>query len=1105
MKSSDKTQPDRGTRKKKASVHITRVRQGEASRIPKASARGSGEAALRSSEEKFRRLFETAQDGIILLDAQTGDITDTNPYIEKLLGYSHQELTGKKLWEIGPFKDTFTSHDAFRKLQRKGYIRYEDLPLETKDGNRCEVEFVSNVYRVGNQKVIQCDVRDITERARIGHLLQENEVRYRSSFENMLDGFAYCQMLYRRGQPQDFLYLAVNPAFEKLMGLKNVVGRKVTEVIPGIKESDPALFEIYGRVALTGRPEKIVMYVESLGNWFSMSVCSTQKEYFTVVFENITERVRAELSLQESERRFRDMLENMQLIAVLLDQEGRVIFCNEFFLQVTGYTSDEVLGCDWFTQFLPEIRLDVKDAFLLSLQHGEIAAHFENPIRTKNGEQRFIRFSNTILCDPQGKVIGATSIGEDITEGKRAEARLHKLNRTYALLSDVNQTIVRVREPQALFDVACRIAVEKGGFLMAWIGLLDRQTKRVKPVAHAGATDDDLEKVNITLDDTEHGRGPIATALRAGEHVVVNDIEGDPRMIPWRADALQLGYRTFAAFPFIVAGEVRGTLNLYTPEPDVFDDDELKLLDEMAADIAFALEFTEEDDRRRQAELLLRESEERFQNLARISPVGIFRTDPNGATSYVNPKWRAISGLSFDRALGDGWLDAVHPDDKEDLSKDWQESIQLKQASFSDYRFVRPDGTVAWVMGQAVPEMNSENQVIGYVGTITDITERKRAEAALQASERQLSLIYKSISDILYYLVVEPDDRFRFISVNSAFLIATGLREDQIVGKLVQEVIPEPAHALVLGNYKEAIRTKKAVGWEEVSVYPAGKKYGEVSVTPILDANGNCTHLIGTVHDITYRKHAEEEIRKLNAELEQRVKERTARLTAANKDLESFSYSVSHDLRAPLRAINGFASIISRRHRAELDEEGQHYVDNIVQASERMGYLIDDLLTYSRLGREGIRHVHVSLASLMIEIRKNMRSRLEEIHGTIEIAEGLPSVIGDQTLLNQTFTNLLENAITFHKPDLPPKVAVTWQIEDDQVIVQVSDNGIGIPAEYHGKIFIMFQRLHSEDEYPGTGIGLANVKKSVELLGGSVWVESKVGEGSTFFVRMPKE
>ena len=139
--------------------------------------------------------------------------------------------------------------------------------------------------------------------------------------------------------------------------------------------------------------------------------------------------------------------------------------------------------------------------------------------------------------------------------------------------------------------------------------------------------------------------------------------------------------------------------------------------------------------------------------------------------------------------------------------------------------------------------------------------------------------------------------------------------------------------------------------------------------------------------------------------------ERTAQLEAANKELESFSYSVSHDLRAPLRAISGFSEIIARRHRANLNEEGQHYVDNIVQASEHMGHLIDDLLTYARLGRTGVRHEPVSLAGLVDEISRNMQAHLDEIHGALTIAENLPTVTGDQTLLSQVFTNLLENAI----------------------------------------------------------------------------------------------
>ena len=450
MKSSDKTLSDQRAEQKKPSVHTTRVRQGGAFPIPKASARGSGGAALRSSEEKFRRLFETAQDGILLLDAQTGDITDTNPYIEKLLGYSHRELAGKKLWEIGPFKDAFASREAFRELQRKGYIRYEDLSLETRDGNRCEVEFVSNVYQVRNQKVIQCNVRDITERAHIGHVLQESEVRYRSLFENMLAGFAYCQMLYQRGQPQDFLYLAVNPAFEKLTGLKNVIGKKVTEVIPGIKESDPALFEIYSRVALTGQPEKFEMYVKSLGIWFSISVHSTQKGYFTAVFDNITGRVRAEeAALREDEERYRRIFENITIGLYRTTPEGRILLANPTLIRMLGYDTFEDLAHRDLEKsgFEPQYR---RDEFRQQVEtKGEIRG-LEAAWKKKDGTTIFVRESATAFRNDDGKVLYYEGTVEDVTERQRVEASLQRsqqetahVNRLLLALSQASETVQR--------------------------------------------------------------------------------------------------------------------------------------------------------------------------------------------------------------------------------------------------------------------------------------------------------------------------------------------------------------------------------------------------------------------------------------------------------------------------------------------------------------------------------------------------------------------------------------------------------------------------------------------------------------------------------------
>jgi light-regulated signal transduction histidine kinase (bacteriophytochrome) len=278
------------------------------------------------------------------------------------------------------------------------------------------------------------------------------------------------------------------------------------------------------------------------------------------------------------------------------------------------------------------------------------------------------------------------------------------------------------------------------------------------------------------------------------------------------------------------------------------------------------------------------------------------------------------------------------------------------------------------------------------------------------------------------------------------------------------------------------------------------------------------TYMVGACTDVTEVRQAERLMGQLNGELEARVRERTAELEQrtselerrtrelehANARLESFSYSVSHDLRAPLRAVSGFAEILSRRHREELGAKAAHFLDNIVQAAAQMGRLIDDLLAYSSLGRGALSLKPLALAEVMSRCAANVDARVKESGGVLTIAPDLPVVRGDYTLLVQTFTNLLENALTYVRPGEAPVVAVTWKDDAGFVVVRVSDNGIGISAEYFEKIFNVFQRLHTADTYPGTGVGLAVVKRALELQEGAVWVESVPGGGSTFHVRIPK-
>ena len=278
--------------------------------------------------------------------------------------------------------------------------------------------------------------------------------------------------------------------------------------------------------------------------------------------------------------------------------------------------------------------------------------------------------------------------------------------------------------------------------------------------------------------------------------------------------------------------------------------------------------------------------------------------------------------------------------------------------------------------------------------------------------------------------------------------------------------------------------------------------YCEWYNSALMDEQGELISIFSLALDITERKTAEEALRALNAELEQRVAERTAQLEAKNKELETFAYSVSHDLKAPLRGIDGYGRLLQEDYTAVLDEEGQSFLRNIRQATQQMGQLIDDLLIYSRLERQDVRLIPINLAALVNSLLAEQEAAIAARRVKISQIDLDTTILTDSDALSLALRNLLDNALKFTQEVSEPIVEIGCRQTEENNLLWVRDNGIGFDMKFSDRIFEIFQRLHRIEHYPGTGIGLALARKAAERLNGVVWVESESGKGTTFYLQI---
>ncbi len=398
-------------------------------------------------------------------------------------------------------------------------------------------------------------------------------------------------------------------------------------------------------------------------------------------------------------------------------------------------------------------------------------------------------YSYTLNCWLESHIYpssdGLSVYFRDITASKKIEARLKsdeekiiKLNRLYHFISEINQMIVRTSDENALFEKACRIAVEHGKFAMAWIGLLEEDTHKIIPLVHASnIPGKSFENIRQIVNDSENAKVCIAhRALRENMPITCNDIEAELGISPWKEVIVKEGYYSTVSLPIRKRGNTIGVFSFFASVKDFFDSDEIALIGEAAEDIGFALENLDRVRQHKKAEEDLAKSERRYHVLAEMAPVGIFHTDKEGNSTYVNPKWTEITGLTLYDAYGFKWVNSVHEDDRVDLMQNWKVLTTLQQSSLAEYRFIRPDGSESWVIGQAIPERDEKGVLQGYVGTITDITEIRQAQEEI-AFERDLSdTIINSLPEVFFIFSIDG----KFLRWNKNVELITGYTTDEV-------------------------------------------------------------------------------------------------------------------------------------------------------------------------------------------------------------------------------------------------------------------------------------------------------------------------------------
>jgi PAS domain S-box-containing protein len=865
---------------------------------------------LRETRDYLESLIKYTNAPFIVWDMNLV-ITRINPAFEKLIGAPADSVLGRNIDIL--FPEEFKEESL--KYVFAGTIgeRWEmvEIPVLHSDGTVKTVLWNSAVIhdKHGSTAVsIIAQGYDITEHKIAESALKESEKLYRSLFENMLNGFAYCRMCYDdERKPDDFIYLAVNNAFETLTGLKNVTGHKVTELIPGFRDSDRGLLNLYGRVASEGKPERTEVFVESMKMWFAISAYSPEPDHFVAVFDVITERKQLEKDLKESEAKFRSLFEFSPLGISMTTIDGS-IHVNMAFCKMLGYTEDQLREKNWRDiSFQDDLEATEHNMNLLLSGKAE-TVRFEKRYIHRSGEIIYAYLSTYLHRDKDGNPLYYVTTVNDITERKKLEKERFKL-----------------------LDIVERSLNE--------IYLFDTENLKFEYV-NQGA----LKNIGYSLDEMK-------------------------------------------------------TMTPVDIKPLLSERDFRKMVQPLLSD---------------EKNILIFETVHRRKN-----------------------------------------------------GTDYPVEVHLQLDKQGDRKL--------------------------FFTIITDLTERNLAKLAIRESEER----YRSTLDNMLEGGQLLDYEWRYLYINDAAERHNRRPREELLGNRYQDMWPGIEKTEAYSKMKSCMDHRIPQVMENEFLFPDGT-YGwfDLRIQPVPEG------IFILSSDITDRKKAERALESLNEQLENRIIQRTAELEAANKELEAFSYSVSHDLRAPLRAVHSYTNILKEEYDKVLDDEGRRICGIIESSSVHMGHLIDDLLSFSRVGRTGLLFSKIDMTALVNNVYSELSAQYEDKDISFKVKKLQPAS-GDTTTIRLVITNLLSNALKYTSKTVNPVILVASVPGKVETMYYVKDNGVGFDMKYVNKLFGVFQRLHSAKEFEGNGVGLAIVQRIIHRHGGRVWAEAEAGKGATFFFTLP--